>query len=49
MALVLSIIATYFICKILNRNTVGTLGAYAKRAFVVWVVCFFILLGLLGG
>lgn len=45
---IISVILTSMICKVINRNTIGTTGAYAKRTFTVWVVCLFILLGTIG-
>ena len=45
---ILSLIMTYVICKVLNKNTIGTTQAYAKRAFTVWVVSVFILCGTIG-
>ena len=45
---VLSIVLTCIICPIINRNTIGTTGAYVKRAFIVWIVCFFALGTLFG-
>ena len=45
---IISIILTWWICKFMNRNTIGTTSAYAKRAFTVWVVCVFILCGTIG-
>lgn len=47
-ALILSIIVTGFILKIINRNTFGTQKAYIVRAFVVWLISFTIIAGLLG-
>jgi hypothetical protein len=41
--LVLSVVITVFILKIINRNTFGTVSAYAKRAFTTWIVVLFIL------
>lgn len=45
---VLSIVLTCIICSIINKNTIGTTGAYVKRALIVWVVCFFALGALFG-
>ena len=41
---VLSVVIAAKICKIINRNTIGTTGAYIIRGFVVWVIVFFALL-----
>ncbi len=41
--LILSAIIAALICKIINRNTIGTTGAYAKRYFIVFVVVMFLL------
>lgn len=46
--LVLSIIVTCGILKIINRNTFGTTGAYAKRALAVWFATFMALALLFG-
>lgn len=46
--LILSIVITSGICKVINQNTIGTTGAYLKRAFIVWVITFFALLWIWG-
>ncbi len=51
MALVLFIIVTvltWFICKFLNRNTVGTPMAYITRFVIVWIIVFGIIGGVIG-
>lgn len=45
---VISVVLTAIVCKVINRNTIGSTGAYAKRTFTVWVVILFILLGTMG-
>lgn len=42
---ILSIFITYKICKVMFQNTVGTTMAYAKRAFVVWIIVAAVLAG----
>lgn len=46
--LILSIVIAGGICKVINQNTIGTTGAYLKRAFIVWVITFFVLLWIWG-
>jgi len=41
--LIISIIITVIILNVINKNTFGTTGAYIRRAFLVWVIVFFIL------
>lgn len=41
--MVISIILTVKICKIVNRNTIGTTKAYFVRAIVIWAVIFLVL------
>lgn len=31
------------ICKRINQNTIGTLGAYVRRYFIVWLITLVIL------
>ena len=42
-AFFLSFIVAGWICKRMNQNTIGTLGAYIKRYFIVWIVTLFVL------
>ena len=35
---VATIFITWRICKVMNRNTVGTTFAYITRFFIVWVI-----------
>jgi hypothetical protein len=42
--IVLSVIITVLISGVINKNTIGTTGAYAKRGFITWVIVFFILI-----
>ena len=46
--LIVSIVITSKICNVINRNTIGTTGAYAKRGFIVFVIVFFALLWIYG-
>lgn len=41
--MVISIILTVKICKIVNRNTIGTTKTYFVRAIVIWAVIFLVL------
>lgn len=41
--MVISIILTVKICKIVNRNTIGTTQAYFVRGIVIWAVIFLVL------
>lgn len=43
---ILSIIITIKICSWINQNTIGTMGAYFTRGFVVWGVTFMVLIGI---
>lgn len=45
---ILSIVIAVGICKVINRNTIGTTGAYIKRGFTVWVITWFVLLWIWG-
>lgn len=40
---IISIVITAAICKLINRNTIGTTSAYAKRFFCVWCVVILLL------
>lgn len=44
--LVLSIVITNKICRILFRNTIGTMTAYITRTFIVWLIVMLILGGI---
>lgn len=35
--IIVSLVITFAICKVINRNTIGTTFAYIKRFFIVWV------------
>lgn len=43
---ILSFYLTYKICQVLFSNTIGTTMAYAKRAFVVWIIVAAVLAGI---
>ena len=43
---ILSFFIAYKICKVLNRNTIGTRTAYLGRAIFVWAIVLVILAGL---
>lgn len=45
---VIALVLTIVICNVINKNTIGTTGAYAKRAITVWIVCFIALGALIG-
>jgi hypothetical protein len=45
---VIALVLTIVICNVINKNTIGTTGAYAKRAIIVWIVCFIALGALIG-
>ena len=47
-AFILSIIITIVVCSVINRNTIGTLGAYATRAFIVWIIAVAVLFNVMG-
>ena len=41
--LVVSLVLAAIICSVINRNTVGTTGAYVRRFFIVFIVVAFVL------
>lgn len=43
---ILSFIISYKICKVINRNTIGTTHAYLSRAIFVWAIVLGILAGI---
>ena len=45
---VVSLVLAAIICKIINRNSFGTIGAYVKRFIIVWSITFVILAGIFG-
>ena len=47
--LILSIIVAAYICKIINRNTIGTTWAYVRRFIIVWVIVMILLWGIFIG
>lgn len=36
--IILSFVIAFFICRKINRNTIGTTMAYFKRAILVWAI-----------
>lgn len=40
---ILSFIIAYKLCKIINRNTIGTFSAYLARGIFVWAIVLAIL------
>ena len=47
--LILSVIISNKICKVINRNTIGTITAYLTRAIVVWAMVLGILSAIANG
>jgi len=45
---ILSVIISGAICKVLNKNTIGTVGAYVKRYIVVWLITAILLFSFFG-
>ena len=43
-----SIVITYFILKVINRNTIGTTNAYIERAVMTWGIVFALLAAFFG-
>ena len=48
-AFFLSFFVAGWICKKLNRNTIGTTGAYIKRYIIVWFFTALVLVGITNG
>lgn len=46
--LILSIVIAVKICNVMNRNTIGTTGAYLLRGFIVWGITYYTLLWIWG-
>ena len=47
--LVVSLVLAAIICSVINRNTVGTTGAYVRRFFIVFIVVAFVLMIVFSG
>ncbi len=45
---ILSIVITVKICKVINKNTIGTTKAYFKKGVMVWAIVFFVLVWIWG-
>ena len=43
-----SFVIAAVICNVINKNTIGTTGAYVKRYIVVWFITLMVLLAIFG-